>query len=226
MSWNSEWTGKYDLWNYVNSDEAMLDDSTRPRDKFWFRLTPWKQLNKLDFWTSVKNFYLDQITAIWGKEITWISGALVPDIIPLWSWTSWYDTLPFSTYWMDVNDVKKTKWNSYTKWGLSRKYSDKWWIIIPTTWSYIIKYYSEVRFDSTQWTTTFIVALSNWVYTENWLQMYDYQSKQNVSNPDKAWWMTIQDLKAWEELYLAWMHSSGSWKKALYMWTIIIFKLS
>ena len=218
--WDAYWN------NFNNWDEALLSDSNRPRDEFGLRINPWRQMDKWDFASTTKNFYLDQITALWGKEITGISGALVPQIIPLWSWTSWYDTLPFSTYWYDLKTVEQNKWSSYTKWNLNWRYTNRWWIIIPESWSYIIRYYSEVIFDPTQWITTFEVALSNWVDTWSWLQLYDFQSKQNASNPDTAWWMTIQDFKAWDELYLAWMHSSGSWQKALYVWTIIIFKLS
>lgn len=220
MSWNAEWTWKYDRWNYVNSDEAMLDDSSRPRDKFWFRLTPWKQLNKLDFWTSVKNFYLDQITGVWGIEMAWINGNLVDTIIPISSWNWWYSTLPLSTYWISSQEIQN-KWHTYTKWWLKWTVNDKWGIIIPTAWSYFIKFYSEVYFDPWIWQTSFMVSLLN----EDLLP-YDRQTKVSATNPDVAGSITLQDFKAGQVLYLWWSHASASWKKALYIWTIIIFKLS
>ena len=223
IGWFKQWDSYWN--NFNNWDEALLSDSNRPRDEFGLRINPWRQMDKWDFASTTKNFYLDQITAIWGKEITWQSGSLVPEIIPLGSWTSWYDKLPFSDYWIDLNEVKKTKKGSYTKWNLNWRYSDRGWIIIPATWSYFIKYYSELWLNTT-WQPTFIVALSNWVYTQSGLQMYDYSAKQKTINPDNAWFITIQDLEAWEELYLAWMHASNNSDKGLYLWTVIIFKLS
>lgn len=213
--WDAYWN------NFNNGDEALFQDASLPRDTFWFKIKNWIQTQKLDFWSWVSNFYLDQITALWGKEIAWQSGSLVPEIIPLWSWTSWYDKLPFSTYWVDLATVEKKKWRSYTKWNLTWRYTNTWWIVIPATWSYIIKYYWEVYFDPNIWQTSFIVALAD---PDG--EMYDFESKVNATNPDMAWWITIQDFRAWEELYLVGKHASASWKKALYLWTVIIFKLS
>lgn len=204
--------------NYINPDEALLQDKSRPRDEYWFKVRHWMNTEKVEFTTWVKNFYSDQLTAIWGSEI---AGNLswVPTPIPLWKWTSWYDNLPFSNYWLTYEYVKEVKWPSYTRWSTIWNYKD-WCIVIPKTWTYIIKYYSEVFFAADQWTVEFMVALTNW---KGW--MYDYQSKTNASNPDNAGWMTIQDFKEWELLWLGGIHASSSWKKALYMWTIIIVRL-
>lgn len=207
---------KESRWNNFNNwDEALFEDSQRPRDSYGFKIQPWMQSNKLDFWSQVKNFYLDQITAVWGKEITWAS-TLVSTVIPL----KWLDNLPFSTYSVSQSDIDK-KWKTYTKWSLAWKVNDKWGIVIPAPWSYMINFYAEVYFDPAIWQTSFLVSLLN----EN-NDVYYMDAKVASVNPDVAWSITLQDLKQWDELYLGWSHASASWKKALYIGTVTIFKLS
>ena len=207
------------FWNYVNSDEGRLEDYTRPRDRNWFRITPWSQMEKLNYGSAVKNFYLEQITAVWGKEIAW-AGTLVDTVIPLSSWGLWYNWLPYTTYWLTATDMQK-KWSTYTKWTLKWSFTNDWGLIIPTGWSYFIKFYAEVFFDPNIWSTSFMVSLLN-----KDKEVYDRGTKVSATNPDVTGNMTLQDLKAGDVLYLGWAHASWSWKKALYVWTIIIFKLS
>jgi len=213
--WDAYWN------NFNNWDEALLSDSNRPRDEFGLRINPWRQMDKWDFASTTKNFYLDQITAIWWKEITWVSWDLVHVVIPLWFWTDFYKDLPLSTYWIDINDALSIKWGTYVKWKLSWSFTEDWGIIIPASWSYSINYYSEVWFDATQWQTVFSVAVLN-----KEKNIYYKDAKITATNPDNTGTTILQDLKQWDVVYLAGIHSSTSWKKALYIWTVTIFKLS
>lgn len=207
--------------NYINPDEALLQDRNRPRDEYWFKIRHWMNTDRLDFWTSVKNFYLDQMTAIWGKEITWVSWNLVDDVIPLRNWTNWYSQLPLSTYGLSQKLVEEMKGSTYIKWNLKWKINEEGWIIVPSSWTYLIDFYSEVYFDPNQWQTSFMVSLLN----EDKIP-YARESKVNATNPDVAGKITLQDLEEWSILYLWWKHASASWKKALYLWTLTIVKLS
>ena len=47
--WDAYWN------NFNNWDEALLSDSNRPRDEFWFRIKPWIQTEQQDWRTSNKN---------------------------------------------------------------------------------------------------------------------------------------------------------------------------
>ena len=207
--------------NYINPDEALLQDKNRPRDEYWFKIRHWMNTDRIDFWISVKNFYLDQITAIWGKEITWVSGSLIDDVIPLRNWTSWYSQLPLSNYWLSQKLVEEMKGSTYIKWNLKWKINEEGWIIVPSSWTYLIDFYAEVYFDPNQWQTSFMVSLLN----DDKIP-YARESKVNATNPDVAWKITLQDLEEWSILYLWWKHASASWKKALYLWTLTIVKLS
>ena len=202
--------------NFNNGDEALFNDASLPRDSYGFKIQPWMQSDKLDYWTQVKDFYLDQITAVWGKEIAGMSWELKNTVIPL----KWLDNLPFSTYWVSQSDVDK-KGKTYTKWSLAWKVNDKWGIVIPAPWSYMINFYAEVYFDPAIWQTSFLVSLLD---KNN--DVYYTDAKVASINPDVAWSITLQDLKQWDELYLGWSHASASGKKALYIWTVTIFKLS
>ena len=211
--WDSYWN------NFNNGDEALFQDASLPRDTFWFKIKNWIQTSKLDFWSWVSGFYLDQVSAIWGKEIAWAS-QLIDTIIPLGLWTKALKWLPFSTYWTSLEALI---WDGnwwYTRWNLNRRISKDWWIIIPTSWSYFIDFYWEVYFDSTQWQTSYMITLFKWNEPRS------RESKVNASNPDSAWKTTLMDLKSWYIVYLGWAHASASWKKALYIWWVTIFKLS
>ena len=211
--WDSYWN------NFNNGDEALFQDASLPRDTFWFKIKNWIQTSKLDFWSWVSGFYLDQVSAIWGKEIAWAS-QLIDTIIPLGLWTKALKWLPFSTYWTSLEALI---WDGnwwYTRWNLNWRISKDWWIIIPTSWSYFIDFYWEVYFDSTQWQTSYMITLFKWNEPRS------RESKVNASNPDSAWKTTLLDLKSWDIVYLGWAHASASWKKALYIWWVTIFKLS
>lgn len=218
MSWNKWLVEFWNNNNYVNSDEARLDDATRPRDKFWFRLQPWRQMDKWDMKSSIKN-YLPQVSAVWWKEITW-ANTLVDTMIPLWLWATALQWLPYTTYNTSLQAILWEWIWGYTEWNLPWKIDDKWWIIIPSAWSYLIEFYSEIYLDPNIWQTTCMITLFKWNEPRS------RETKVNVSIPDFLSKITILDFKAWDTVYLWWTHASASWKKALYIWGITIFKLS
>lgn len=216
--WVIDVMNPYDI-KYVNSDEQKLDDFLRPRDKFWFRLKPWKQTDKLDYRDSIKN-YLEWICAVWWKEIQWRSDWLVDTIIPLWLRDDALSWLPLSTYNKKLEDILwEWRW-WYVNWILKWKIDSNWWIIIPSSWTYMVYFYSEVSFDPNIWQTSYMVTLLKWN------EPHSRDSKVNATNPDTAWRTIVMDFKAWDVLYLWGSHASASWKKALYLWGISMYKLS
>lgn len=229
MSWNNniihwQWfwvdnpTQNYPTYpNYANSDDIYLDDRTRPRDEYWFRLQPWRQMDKWDFKYTMKN-YLPQISAVWGKEISW-ANVLQDTLIPVWLGTTELEWLPYSTYNTSLQAVLWWwKW-WYTQWNLNWKLSNDWWIIIPQAWSYLLEFYSEVYLDPNIWQTTCMISLIKW------LGALSRETKVTVSIPDYLSKVTILDFKPWDTVYIWWAHASASWKKWLYVWGITIFKL-
>jgi len=200
MSWNSEWTGKYDLWNYVNSDEARLDDSARPRDKFWFRITPWNQTGKLDFKWANKNIYLSQCIAKWGKVVAGSDSIKYNTAYLKESYTSSdFDFLnSYTFYWWGTlsPSVVATDRKAEKFWDASVKF-DSWNIVILKWGTYIIQWYCDFMYP-------------NWynpTYSYSYKEYVAILYKEKLSD-DWIPWVRTQSRACW----------SIDWVNSLFVW--------
>ena len=225
---------QWDSWgnNFNNWDEAKLSDSTRPRDEFWFKIKPWMQSDKWDFRSSNKNIYLDQCVVRWARTVTWNDTYYNDNT---WALISLYTDLKWNTnIWTFTH--KTAGWNvtytddiiqqleTYKIWSLSWQCKD-WKLIIPESWSYFINYYVEFLYDANHNVSSSYKNLAYLYTNAKWWWPYAIAHDHQFTYEDNCWWVTIQDLKQWEELSL-WVMHNQTWTQYLCVWTIIIMKLS
>lgn len=179
MTWNENITHWIWFWvanptqNYANSDEMLLDDRNRPRDEYWFRLRPWRQMGKNDYRASNSGI-TEYLEIFWWVEWSKNSTVVIPfafDNTGKLTLTSTY-SYPAEQYekWMKSTKIWKTSWAVKNR-----------CLVIPTTWLYVISYMVNFTFPSWASRSTdpkCIVQLSTIIdWVEDWL--------------DSAWWYCI-----------------------------------
>lgn len=150
-SWNREIPI---FWNYVNSDEEKLDDFSRPRDRYWFRMQPWSQMEKFDWKSSNKNIYLSQYIVKWAlivpqsATITYKYAYLKESYTASdFSFMNWYVLYWNQTIWWDYISKVVEDRKSEIFWSPSVKLSNGN-AVITKSWTYIIQAYCDFFFPS------------------------------------------------------------------------------
>jgi hypothetical protein len=226
MTWNNwiihwEW-----FWvaeptqNFANSDEKLLDDRNRPRDQYWFRLQPWRQMGKNDYRQSNRSI-TEFLKICWWIE----TSKTVDTIIPLAFDNTDKLTLT-QTYSSSASELEKYM-KSIKVWKTSWDVKN-WNLGIPKTWLYAISY--KIRFDFPSWSS--ISAAPNWL-----VKLYNIQNNLATQIDSAVWSITfiywtiiwhssIQYLEWWTELQLRWYYSTSTSYKCLLRWTIEIMQVS
>ena len=222
---------QWDSWgnNFNNWDEALLSDSNRPRDEFWFKVKPWMQSWKRDLRSSNKNIYLDQCVVRWARKITSNStnfynfSSIKIDLFTDTKWNIDVWTFNSAIAWTMTDDTLEESLKCYKIGNLSWTCKN-WNLIVPEAWSYLINYYVEFFYNTSHDVSRNYSNLAMlYSYTEWW--PYAYQYAKQVWYMDNCWWVTIQDLKKWEEIWIS-CNTNHNAEEVLVGWTIIIMKLS
>lgn len=215
--------------NFNNGDEALFNDSQRPRDSYGFKIQPWMQSNKWNQRDVNKNIYLDQCVVRWARKITSNStnfynfSSIKIDLFDDTKWKIDIWTYNSAIIWTVDDDKIEESLKCYKIGGLWWKCKD-WKLIIPESWSYFINYYVEFFYNTSHnvsWNYANLAMLYS--YTEWW--PYAYQYAKQVWYMDNCWWVTIQDLKQWEELWIS-CNTNNNNEEVLVAWTLIAMKLS
>lgn len=217
---------------YFNTDESLLDDKERPRDEYWFRLEPGRQMDKWKLRNSNKSL-VDYFSICWWKEVTWTTTADMRSStavkIPLLTNNRWKftmtETYPYSEEQLEWYAKTIKMWDS--SW-----WNKEWRVYIPETWIYMIQYF--VQFIWIDWTTMptsatespkLMVQLD--AYEADWRPAWpaDYIYWWWLVQPDVLVWLNLNACWKWESLWLSALHSRN-WTKAFCFWCIKIQKLS
>lgn len=209
----------------------MFGESLYPKDRFWFLIRPGQWMGKWDMRESMKNTYLDQCVVRWMKVITGISWN-ISAIMPIHLVNDQNDVVNFNTFktyslWDVTFDMFKKNIKPQHIWKLWWRIKD-WKVIVPTSWSYFIHYYTEFL----HWTwrnTSNIERVSTALFWYNKTWGFLWQIAESV-NRSCTWketisGTTIQDFTAWEQIQICSIHTNW-WKESLCIGTIILMKLS
>ena len=206
--------------NYANSDERLLDDKNRPRDQYWFRLQPWRQMGKNDY-RQANNAITEYLKIYWWKETSKNTDTEIPLAFDNTGKLDLTQTYNNTAEWYEKY-MKSTKiWK--TSWGVKN-----WHLVVPETALYTISY--KIRFDFPSGSS--ISAAPNWLVKLN--NIDNWYSDQIDS---AAWsimfiywtiiWHTcIEYLKWWTELQLKGYYSTSTSYQCLLRWTIEIMQVS
>lgn len=186
------------FWNYVNSDEGMLEDSMRPRDRNWFRVTPWSQMEKFDWrWSNknidfrqylVKDLKLLSTTGWWNDTSAYFKeNHTTSDFSFVSSFTpaSWDTNATNAEWWVNHTKVQR-------RWSASVKVQD-WNVVFTKSGSFIIQYWCQFVFPS-------------WYSTSN---SYAYKLYVALKQKNSQW--------AWEEI--AWTQDRACSTADMVCWT-------
>lgn len=174
--------------NYINPDEALLQDKNRPRDEYWFKVRHWMNTEQQDWRTANKNIDFKQCLAkgLVSLPATW----WVSDTLAYFKDSYTESDLAFVTSFIprrpDANTHPISWWQSKLK---AQKRWDSWvnfknWNIeITKTGSYIIQFWCMFQFPD--WYTS----------SDSYLYKEYVALKQYV---DKEWWKPWE--KEWAEI--------------------------
>lgn len=218
---------------YFNTDEALLDDKDRPRDQYWFKILPWRQMDKWRLRNTNKSL-VDYFSICWWKEVTGIAAAdmnfYTSVKIPLYTNNKWKYKLtwtypsPFTEDYLESISITEKIWDSNWK-------NDNWRVYIPNTWVYMIQYQMEFIWQS--WTSTPTATSApklhsqlEWYWT-NWELLWALENADWwwIVNPDNVRSINLNYLEKWQSIWLAAIHSRD-WIKCFCRWCIKIQKLS
>ena len=224
---------QWDSWgnNFNNWDEAKLSDANRPRDQFWLRINPWKQMDKWDYRWSNKNL-LEYFVVQWGIEITGIAQAqmnyLTSVNIPLNKDNKWRFSYT-GNYYYTIEQFEEISGSETT--GSIRWLVKDWRVYIPEDWNYLIQYL--VEFNWQQWTTTDTATQAPKLHAQpcyfnkKWEKVWPFTNTDRwwIMNPDICEWLTLQYLKTWESISIDAIHWRN-WVKAFCRGCVKLLKLS
>lgn len=218
---------QWDSWgnNFNNWDEALLSDSNRPRDEFWFKVKPWMQSDKWDWRSSNKNINLQQAiykSAVLSPWLAWWATAM-PDI-PVFKtnytasdfssldWYVWATGITYSAW--DIAWDRKAElfgstktiiedWNTIIVPQVATWVQD-WMIFIWESGTYILQAYSDFFFP--YWYD----SNNSYLYKE-YVYLYSYDKKKKsitiwVRNQARA--CSAQD---WLNTLFVWWLPKGTW---------------
>ena len=240
--WDAYWN------NFNNWDEALLSDSNRPRDEFWFRIKPWMQSDKWDYRSSLKNI-LNQSIVKGVKWVTWtedweVVNALFATFkdewllsdIPWLDWFKYWTNKAYATY----QDVPKSDPANHIEsipvFLNARKSEYYWdknvyikdWMWFVWKWaSYILQYWADFIYPYwTSWHDTTQIKKA-------WVQLWWYNEKQwwwcimrsvmrTCSSPDTVYWLYVWYLEANTYLALLPYHTWWTWSWDNWQWTTVL----
>lgn len=216
---------------YFNTDEALLDDKDRPRDQYWFKILPWRQMDKFKLRNANKSL-VDYFSICWWKEVTGVTTANMKSStavkIPLLTDNKWQftttETYPYTKDQLEGMCKTEKIWDS--------SWLNKDWIVyVPDAWIYFIQYIVEFHWiNGTTMPTsasqspklmTQLDYYKNWKYA--WQVEIDYWWW--LVQPDRIVWTDLDYFDKWDAVWISALHSRN-WTKAFCRWILKIQKLS
>lgn len=202
--------------NYINGDEALFEDASLPRDRFWFRIANWVNTRKQDWKTANSWIMMAQYVAMSDRTVATTN-------INWWMWSQFTKA--------DTWDVKTTKlWNPYCEisWNDVR---------ITKGWLYLLQWVASFVFSDFytywDWVTVYWCAMKVWIWqkVDNWyewlvVQTWKQATTTEILEVNYYWW-----LEAWTTLNV-WFNANGSnssWATRYnYRWvtTLNLYRLS
>lgn len=226
MTWNEDITHWIWFWvanptqNYANSDEMLLDDRNRPRDQYWFRLQPWRQMSKNDY-RQANNAITEYLEIYGWKEWNKNSTIVIPFAFDNTGKLSLASTYPYTAdkyeSWMKSTKIWKTSWDV-----------KNWHLVIPTTWLYVITYLINFTFPSGSSFSSEPKLLAQLNKIENWEEDWlDNTSWHWIfTSSTKIWHTLIKYLNWGTELALMWYYTTTTSYQCLLRWQIQIMQVS
>ena len=194
--------------NYINGDEALFEDASLPRDRFWFRIANWVNTRKQDWKTANSWIQMAQFVAKNIQKNAWMPINYSAPSYYREEYKNSYNTsdINFTTFsWITVSQALLDNLKVATLWNPEAKIENNH-VKITKSWTYVIQVYWEFVYSAT-WNAQMQLVLWQWDWTNFWL-VWKVSWRQ--------WWLRnnlqftyVAYVKPW--YFTAWYMTDCSW---------------